>query len=111
MQKGLTDEIRSLLNAVPNADEDRMLRRFLHLVAATIRTNHWVKGADGQRKPYLSFKLVSAQVPELPEPRPLYEVFVFSPRFERSFARGTVPRGRLPGPIARRISAPRCLGR
>ena len=96
VQKKLNDEIRALLNAVPNADEDRILRRFLHLVAATIRTNHWAKGADARRKPYLSFKFVCAQVPELPEPRPLYEVFVYSTRFEAIHLRGgKVARGGL----------------
>jgi len=96
LQKELNADIRSLLNAVPNADEDRILRRFLHLVAATIRTNHWVKGGDTPRKPYLSFKLVSAQVPELPDPRPLFEVFVYSTRFEAIHLRGgKVARGGL----------------
>jgi glutamate dehydrogenase len=96
LQKQLNDEIRTLLNAVPNADEDRILRRFLHLVSATIRTNHWVKGAEGRRKPYVSFKFVSAQVPELPEPRPLFEVFVYSTRFEAIHLRGgKVARGGL----------------
>ncbi|MBC8023747.1 MAG: NAD-glutamate dehydrogenase, partial [Burkholderiales bacterium] len=96
LQAALIDEIKVQLNAVPNADEDRILRRLLDLIHATLRTNHWVRGADGQRKPYLSFKLQSAKVPELPEPRPLFEVWVYSPRFEAIHLRaGKVARGGL----------------
>jgi glutamate dehydrogenase len=95
-QKKLDDEIKALLNAVPNADEDKILRRFLYLIRATLRTNHWVKGADGKRKPFLSLKFLSKEVPELPEPRPLFEVFVYSTRFEAIHLRGgKVARGGL----------------
>ncbi|HZZ91438.1 MAG TPA: NAD-glutamate dehydrogenase [Usitatibacter sp.] len=95
-QKEIEARIRERLNGVPNADEDRILRRYLHLVRATVRTNRWVRAADGSRKPYLSFKLVSAQVPELPEPRPLFEVWVYSTRFEAIHLRGgKVARGGL----------------
>ena len=96
VQQKLYEEIRAALNDVPNADEDRILRRFLHLIRATLRTNHWVRTPEGQRKPYLSFKFASAQVPELPEPRPLFEVFVYSTRFEAIHLRGgKVARGGL----------------
>ncbi len=87
-QRVLEEEIKAALNAVSNADEDRILRRFLYLVRATLRTNDRVRDADGARKPYLSFKLQSAQVPELPEPRPLFEVWVYSTRFEAIHLRG-----------------------
>src|SRR5204863_9261618 len=89
-------EIKDALNSVSNLDEDRILRRFLNVIRATLRTNHWVKGADGKRKSYLSLKLDSAKVPELPEPKPLFEVFVYSPRFEAIHLRGgKVARGGL----------------
>jgi glutamate dehydrogenase len=95
-QKEIEARIRDGLNNVPNADEDRILRRYLHLIRATVRTNRWVRAADGSRKPYLSFKLASAQVPELPEPRPLFEVWVYSTRFEAIHLRGgKVARGGL----------------
>jgi glutamate dehydrogenase len=87
-QARLVEEIRAALNGVANADEDRILRRLLALIQATIRTNHWVRGADGRRKPYLSLKFRSAEVPELPAPRPLFEVWVYSPRFEAIHLRG-----------------------
>ncbi len=96
LQQALNDEIKELLNAVPVADEDRILRRFLHLIRATLRTNHWARDAHGKRKPFVSFKFASAQVPELPDPRPLFEVFVYSTRFEAIHLRGgKVARGGL----------------
>ncbi len=96
LQKKLDEEIKAELNEVPVADEDRILRRFLYLIRATIRTNNWVKDAQGARKPFLSLKFLSAQVPELPDPRPLFEVFVYSTRFESIHLRGgKVARGGL----------------
>jgi glutamate dehydrogenase len=87
-QARIGQEIRAALNAVSNADEDRILRRFLQLIEATLRTNHWVRAPDGARKPFLSLKIESARVPELPEPRPLFEVWVYSTRFEAIHLRG-----------------------
>ena len=82
--------ITAQLDEVDNADEDRILRRFLAVIQASLRTNFY------QRKGYLSIKLESAKVPELPEPRPLYEIFVYSPRFEGIHLRGgKVARGGL----------------
>ena len=82
--------IDAKLDDVANADEDRILRRFLAVIQATLRTNYY------QQKPYLSVKLESAKVPELPEPRPLFEIFVYSPRFEGIHLRfGKVARGGL----------------
>ncbi len=96
LQKQLETDIRASFNAVTVADEDKILRRFLHLLKATLRTNHWVRDAEGRRKGFLSFKLQSAQVPELPEPRPLFEVFVYARRFEAIHLRGgKVARGGL----------------
>ncbi|MDH5265886.1 MAG: NAD-glutamate dehydrogenase, partial [Betaproteobacteria bacterium] len=95
-QQRLHDEVKAALNDVAILDEDRILRRFLYTLRATIRTNHWVRGANGRRKPYLSLKLESAKVPDLPEPKPLFEVFVYSPRFEAIHLRGgKVARGGL----------------
>ena len=62
-------------------DEDRILRAFAGAVGATLRTNFF-QGLDGKPKPYLSFKLDPASVPELPKPRPMFEIFVYSQRVE-----------------------------
>ena len=93
--------IDKALEKVSNLSEDRVLRQLLALVQATLRTNFWrtgagASGAPGPRRPFLSFKLDSAQVPGLPSPRPLYEIFVYSPRFEGIHLRGgKVARGGL----------------
>ncbi|MES2783999.1 MAG: NAD-glutamate dehydrogenase [Pseudomonadota bacterium] len=89
------------LEKVSNINEDRVLRQLLALVQATLRTNHWRTGVGhsgdpGPRRHFLSFKFDSSQIPGLPAPRPLYEIFVYSPRFEGIHLRGgRVARGGL----------------
>ena len=96
MIKMAVDAISGALNHVANADEDRILRRFLDVIQATLRTNYYQKDAGGKRKEYLSIKLDSRKVPELPDPRPLFEIFVYSPRVEGIHLRGgKVARGGL----------------
>ncbi|KIL97835.1 NAD-specific glutamate dehydrogenase large form [Paramagnetospirillum magnetotacticum MS-1] len=76
------------LDKVVSADDDRILRRFLNLVRSTLRTNYFQTDAAGKPKAYLSFKLDSKQVDDLPAPRPMVEVFVYSPRVEAIHLRG-----------------------
>ena len=93
--------IGQALERVANLSEDRVLRQLLALIDATLRTNHWRtgvghSGAPGARRTFLSFKFDSAKVPGLPAPRPLVEIFVYSPRFEGIHLRGgKVARGGL----------------
>ncbi len=92
----LTTEIENALDSVENLDEDRILRRFLALIRATVRTNYFQKDAGGAPKPYLSFKFNPALVPGLPAPKPMFEVYVYSPRVEGVHLRGgKVARGGL----------------
>jgi len=92
----LTTEIENALDSVENLDEDRILRRFLALIRATVRTNYFQKEAGGTPKPYLSFKFNPALVPGLPAPKPMFEVYVYSPRVEGVHLRGgKVARGGL----------------
>ena len=92
----LTLEIVKALDAVENLDEDRILRSFLSMIQATLRTNFFQKDARGEPKPYLSFKFNPALVPGLPEPKPMFEIFVYSPRVEGVHLRGgKVARGGL----------------
>jgi glutamate dehydrogenase len=84
----LRGRLADSIDRVANLDEDRILRGFLGMVEATLRTNHFQQGLDGEPKPYLSFKLDPAQVPSLPKPRPMFEVFVYSPRTEAVHLRG-----------------------
>lgn len=84
------------LTQVSNLAEDRIIRRFADVIMATLRTNFYQTTPEGQPKPYLSFKLDSANVPELPLPRPYAEIFVYSLRSEGIHLRGgKVARGGL----------------
>jgi glutamate dehydrogenase len=88
--------IEAALDAVENLSEDRVLRQYLALIEATTRTNFWRRDAAGRRKGFLSFKFDPSKVPGLPEPKPMFEIFVYSTRFEGVHLRGgRVARGGL----------------
>ncbi|MDJ0974149.1 MAG: NAD-glutamate dehydrogenase, partial [Planctomycetota bacterium] len=84
----LVERIFGELENVSNLDDDRILRAFLMVVDATLRTNYYQRGADGEAKAYLAFKLNSQAIPQLPKPRPMCEIFVYSPRVEAIHLRG-----------------------
>ncbi|MDQ1479144.1 MAG: glutamate dehydrogenase, partial [Actinomycetota bacterium] len=87
-------EITAEIEAVTSLDEDRILRALLRLVLATLRTNWYQLGADGHPRPSVVLKLDPAEVPDLPLPRPMFELFVYSPRVEALHLRaGRVARG------------------
>src|SRR6266699_918303 len=89
-------EIEEQLKSVASLVEDRILRLFTNLVLATIRTNLWQIGQDGHPRPGISFKFDARRIDDLPAPRPLYEIFVNSPRVEGIHLRfGKVARGGL----------------
>ena len=89
-------EIDDALDQVASLDQDRILRSFLALIQATLRTNYFQRDPTGRAKPYLSLKIEPRSVSGLPEPRPEYEIFVYSPRFEGVHLRfGAVARGGL----------------
>ncbi len=93
---GLREALDAALDGVANLDEDRILRRVINLIGATLRTNAYQTGTGGQPKPYLSVKLDSTAVEGLPAPRPWREIFVYSPRMEGVHLRGgKVARGGL----------------
>jgi glutamate dehydrogenase len=87
-EAALREELARGLDAVENLDEDRVLRRFINLATSILRTNYYQPAADGSLKPYISFKLDSRALDELPAPRPWVEVFVYSPRVEGIHLRG-----------------------
>ncbi len=78
----LESMIYEQLDEVASLDEDRILRRLLELIHATLRTNYFQVNGEGEFKPYIAFKLNSNKISDLPLPRPKYEIFVYSPRFE-----------------------------
>ena len=91
---GIVAQIRTGLDGVASLDDDRILRAYLNLVRATLRTNYYQAESNGQAKSYLSFKFDPAQIPDLPLPKPKFEIFVYSPRVEGVHLRmGDVARG------------------
>ncbi len=84
------------LNNIQSIDEDSILKTAYSVLNAMLRTNFYQKDADNNYKSYISFKLESAKVLNLPKPHPLYEIFVHSLRFEAVHLRGgKVARGGL----------------
>ena len=74
--------LETAMNQVTSLDQDRILRALTAMVTGTLRTNVFQMGDDGQPKPYMSFKLDSALIPEIPDPRPYREIWVYSARME-----------------------------
>ncbi len=85
---GVVSALEHALDDVENLDEDRTLRRFINLIRATLRTNFYQRDAEGRVKPHLALKLDSQAIDGLPPPRPMVEVFVYSPRVEAVHLRG-----------------------
>jgi glutamate dehydrogenase len=94
---GLLEELDGALDQVASLDEDRILRSFLTLIKATLRTNYFQpRDASGRMHAYVSMKFDPQAIPDLPAPRPAYEIWVYSPRVEGVHLRfGKVARGGL----------------
>ncbi|GAA2214668.1 NAD-glutamate dehydrogenase [Nonomuraea monospora] len=93
--EALNEEILRSLDEVVSLDEDRILRAYLEMIQATLRTNYF-QTVDGERKPYISLKVDPQAISVLPLPRPKFEIFVYSPRVEGVHLRfGKVARGGL----------------
>jgi glutamate dehydrogenase len=93
-QAAVVAGIETALGAVESLDEDVILRRFLNALQAAVRTNFFQRDANGGPMPTIAIKFESRKVEELPAPRPLYEIFVYSPRMEGCHLRfGKVARG------------------
>ncbi|MDZ7706223.1 MAG: NAD-glutamate dehydrogenase [Trueperaceae bacterium] len=91
-EPGLTDREESFeqlksdfldsLNDVASLPEDRTLRELFGLVEATVRTNFF------RDKRFISYKVDSAKVASMPEPRPMFDIIVASPDVEAIHLRG-----------------------
>lgn len=82
------EKILEELDKVENPDEDRILRQYANLVMSTLRTNYYQRQEDGDFKPYLTFKFDCSNIEAMPKPKPMFEIFVYSPRFEAVHLRG-----------------------
>jgi glutamate dehydrogenase len=93
-QHELLGEIEQALAAVESLDEDRILRHFVNAVQSALRTNFYQLDTDGRPKTQIAIKFASRKLEGLPLPKPLYEIFVYSPRVEGVHLRfGKVARG------------------
>ncbi|GAA1940117.1 NAD-glutamate dehydrogenase [Streptomyces durmitorensis] len=93
---GLLEELDGALDQVASLDEDRILRSFLTVIKATLRTNFFQEAEGGKPHNYVSMKFDPQAIPDLPAPRPAYEIWVYSPRVEGVHLRfGKVARGGL----------------
>ncbi|WP_027467462.1 NAD-glutamate dehydrogenase [Deefgea rivuli] len=87
------EEIAQAARAMPNIDDEKILSSLMAAIRATLRTNFY---QDGGNKAYLSIKVASSEIPMMPQPVPLYEIFVYSPQMEGVHLRGgKVARGGL----------------
>ena len=84
----LLQQVELMLEDVSSLDDDRIIRRYLDLINATLRTNFYQTVENGDSKPYISFKFSPEMIPEMPKPLPKFEIFVYSPRVEGVHLRG-----------------------
>lgn len=95
-ERQLEQSIIDDLDSVENLGEDRIIRQYLALINVTLRTNYFQKNIDGELNNYFSFKLYPSDIPDMPLPVPMFEIFVYSPRVEGVHLRGgKVARGGL----------------
>ncbi|CAM2944784.1 NAD-glutamate dehydrogenase [Vibrio rarus] len=95
-QQKIIEKIKGLLDKVDSLDDDRILRRYVEMIRATLRTNYYQVTDAGERKPCLALKLSPKQIPEIPKPVPEFEMFVYAPDVEGVHLRGgKVARGGL----------------
>ncbi|AUG77520.1 NAD-glutamate dehydrogenase [Kitasatospora sp. MMS16-BH015] len=96
LTEGILEELAGALDEVVSLDEDRILRSFLHLIKATLRTNFFQHAESGDWHSYVSMKFDPQAIPDLPAPRPAFEIWVYSPQVEGVHLRfGKVARGGL----------------
>lgn len=89
-------DIELSLDNVANLDDDRIIRRVVEMISATIRTNYFQLDKNNNEKPYISFKILPKLITDIPQPIPEFEIFVYSPQVEGVHLRGgKVARGGL----------------
>ncbi|MEE4109335.1 MAG: NAD-glutamate dehydrogenase, partial [Halieaceae bacterium] len=95
-EAAVEERIVTALDQVQNLGQDRIIRQYVDVIKATVRTNFFQQSDGRDSKSYFSFKLQPGLIPEIPRPVPLYEIFVYSPRVEGVHLRGgKVARGGL----------------
>lgn len=94
--EAIEESFLSALDDVHNLSEDKILRLYLDLIKATMRTNYYQKNDEGEYRYDIAFKFHPRLIPNVPMPVPMYEIFIYSPRIEGVHLRGgKVARGGL----------------
>lgn len=92
----MSAKLDEIVENIQNLSEDKIVRKYLELISATLRTNFYQVNAEGKSKEYMSFKFNPELINDMPLPRPMFEIFVYSPRVEGVHLRGgKVARGGL----------------
>ncbi|MGR5078870.1 NAD-glutamate dehydrogenase [Photobacterium swingsii] len=95
-EQTLIGKLNGKLDHVESLDDDRIIRRYMEMILATQRTNYYQLDENGKNKPWLSLKLRPSDIPEIPQPVPFFEIFVYAPDIEGVHLRGgKVARGGL----------------
>ncbi|HSH57065.1 MAG TPA: NAD-glutamate dehydrogenase, partial [Halomonas sp.] len=95
-EEACVERLQRLLDDVASLNDDQLLRRYMELILATLRTNYYQRREEGGVKEYIAVKLEPSKVTGMPKPRPAFEIFVCSPRVEGVHLRGgKVARGGL----------------
>ncbi|WP_070963405.1 NAD-glutamate dehydrogenase [Vibrio sonorensis] len=95
-QQDLIKKMTEQLDHVESLDDDRIIRRYMEMITATLRTNYYQLDDNKQFKPWLSLKMKPSDIPEIPQPVPAFEIFVYAPDIEGVHLRGgKVARGGL----------------
>ena len=95
-KQGIVRQMEKYLDSITSLDEDTILRSYLNVISSTIRTNYYKTDDQGDFLPYLSFKFDASRILRMPDPRPQFEIFVYSTRTEAVHLRGgKVARGGL----------------
>ncbi len=92
----IVEQIEEALDHVASLDQDRILRSYLAMILSTLRTNYFQVDDDGIDRTSVAFKLDPRTIPDLPLPKPHFEIWVYAPRVEGVHLRfGSVARGGL----------------
>lgn len=95
-QAEISEKFETAMKTVISLADDTALRRLFDLVSAIQRTNFYQAEVSGDPRRFISFKVASRELADLPEPRPYREIFMHSPKVEGVHLRfGPVARGGL----------------
>jgi len=96
----LTEQVSRAIDAVTVLDEDRMLRQYLSVITAMVRTNFYALDDPAEtagaspRRAALAVKIEPRRLEFVRGPQPAHEIFVYSPQVEGVHLRfGKIARG------------------